>query len=47
MLKFFSIIRLMLLCLAMALSVSAQSKEVDRASKIKAAFALNLSLIHI
>ena len=43
MLKFFSIIRLMLLCLAMALSVSAQSKEVDRASKIKAAFALNVS----
>jgi hypothetical protein len=43
MLIFSPIIRLTLLCLAMALSVSAQSREVDRASEIKAAFALNVS----
>ena len=42
MLKYF-IIKLTLLCLVMALSASAQSSELDRASKIKAAFALNVS----
>lgn len=42
MLKYF-VIKLTLLCLVMAFSASAQSTEVDRASRIKAAFALNVS----
>jgi hypothetical protein len=42
MLKYF-VIKFTLLCLVMAFSASAESAEVDRASRIKAAFALNVS----